>query len=488
MKESFWGIFIVTLGIIGISVINVFQTINTTGSHDYYLLKEVTEASMMDAVDLGYYRRHGEIKIIREKFIENFLRRFSESFGRTGNREVVFYDINELPPKVSIGLDVGIDTQIYDFEEVDFNIANNINGILETKFPFEADEVIIEAPNIPGQFTNPKSSTIFEDGDILNVKWGATTSWGTPSSSRNYRLESKCGNGGWGFIANTGTSTSITNKISCLKTTLQYRVRAESDGGISEWRYSEEIKQVIPIDVPPTTFVYTGKVQEYVIPETGTYKLEVWGARGGNDGLSTGGFGGYASGSIHLTAGIKLYVYVGGKGNDIPHGGYNNSAGGWNGGGTGGSKNRWLYGSGGGGATDIRTSTSLGSRIIVAGGGGGADANDYASGIYSIDGKPQQGGHGGGTRATIGNQGYDRHKRVDNGYATQTSGYKLGQGENGGCCSGGGGGGYYGGKSGDSAVSNSSGGSGYVGGVTKGTTNVGVNAGYGKAIISFVQP
>ncbi len=134
MKESFWGIFVVTLGIIGISVINVFQTIATTGHHDYYLLKEVTEASMFDAVDLGYYRRHGEIKIIKEKFIENFLRRFSESFGRTDKRDIIFYHINELPPKVSIGLDVEYDLRIYNYEEVDFNIGNHINAILETKF------------------------------------------------------------------------------------------------------------------------------------------------------------------------------------------------------------------------------------------------------------------------------------------------------------------------------------------------------------------
>lgn len=134
MKESFWGIFVTTLGIIGISVINVFQSIATTGHHDYYLLKEVTEASMFDSVDLGHYRRTGEIKITEEKFVENFLRRFSESFGRTDTREIVFYHVNEMPPKVSIGIDVGYDARIYNFEAVDFDIGNNINAILETKF------------------------------------------------------------------------------------------------------------------------------------------------------------------------------------------------------------------------------------------------------------------------------------------------------------------------------------------------------------------
>ncbi|MFA5409980.1 MAG: DUF5411 family protein, partial [Bacilli bacterium] len=81
MKESFWGIFVVTLGIIGIAVLNVLQNVTTTNENNYYLLREVTEASMFDAVDLGYYRRTGELKIIEEKFVENFSRRFSSSYG-----------------------------------------------------------------------------------------------------------------------------------------------------------------------------------------------------------------------------------------------------------------------------------------------------------------------------------------------------------------------------------------------------------------------
>ena len=35
---------------------------------DYYLLKEVTEAAMIDAIDLVYYRQTGDLKIIKEKY------------------------------------------------------------------------------------------------------------------------------------------------------------------------------------------------------------------------------------------------------------------------------------------------------------------------------------------------------------------------------------------------------------------------------------
>ena len=120
MKESFWGVFVVTLGIIGVGVLNVLQSITTTNENNYYLLREVTEAAMFDAVDLGYYRRTGEFKIIEEKFVENFARRFSQSYGRTNTYTVRIYDIIELPPKVSLIVDVGTEQRIYNYEAVDF--------------------------------------------------------------------------------------------------------------------------------------------------------------------------------------------------------------------------------------------------------------------------------------------------------------------------------------------------------------------------------
>jgi hypothetical protein len=134
LKESFWGIFVVTLGIIGIAVVNAFQNITTTNEENYYLLKEVTEAAMFDSVDMGYYRATGEIKIMKEKFVEDFVRRFSESFGKNNTYNIAFYDIIELPPKVSIGLNTGQNVRIYNFNAVDFKIQNQINAILETKY------------------------------------------------------------------------------------------------------------------------------------------------------------------------------------------------------------------------------------------------------------------------------------------------------------------------------------------------------------------
>ena len=85
------------------------------------------------------------------------------------------------------------------------------------------------------------------------------------------------------------------------------------------------------------------------------------GAQGGTNGYDSEnwGLGGWVQASLSVTAGQKLYIYVGGDGTT------GNS---FNGGGHAGRVENY----GGGGASDIRTiSGNLTSRLIVAGGGGG---------------------------------------------------------------------------------------------------------------------
>ena len=175
---------------------------------------------------------------------------------------------------------------------------------------------------------------------------------------------------------------------------------------------------------------YTGDVQQYRVYVDGQYKLEVWGAQGGNqntDGTASGGLGGYATGIISLSAGDVLNIYVGGEGQFVSNG---LSAGGYNGGGSCWSSSS-EPGAGGGGATDIRVnSDSLYARVIVAGGGGGAgeDGDD-------------DGGSGGGSTGGTGNDSYGRG-------GTQTdpgNGGGFGFGAHNAGDGGGGGGGWYGG-------------------------------------------
>lgn len=147
-------------------------------------------------------------------------------------------------------------------------------------------------------------------------------------------------------------------------------------------------------------FAYTGSVQQVTLPK-GKYKLQCWGAQGGNVSGSytaTGSKGGYSEGILTLTEPTTIYVFVGGQGTNSSTSSTSGTAnGGWNGGGA--SIRKSSYNSGdtygesyprpGGGATDMclvnstmnyssgrtnRSSASLLSRFIVAGGGAGASA------------------------------------------------------------------------------------------------------------------
>lgn len=152
------------LGIVGLVLINLFGQIVVSNEQNYYLLKEITEAAMYDAVDLTAYRQGvgydgvtmetdpesmhcmsyqpGTIRIIREKFVENFTRRFAENAELNRNYRIVIHDLDECPPKVSVSL---ISTQNFDFAsffDINFksgestdsaDIVNTITGILESK-------------------------------------------------------------------------------------------------------------------------------------------------------------------------------------------------------------------------------------------------------------------------------------------------------------------------------------------------------------------
>ena len=167
MKESIWMYFFATLGMGGIVLINFFGQVVVSNEQNYYLLKEVTEAAMYDAVDLTAYRmgigydgvtmesdqydsmhclaaQPGTVRIIREKFVESFMRRFAENAELNRKYRIVIHDIDECPPKVSLSL---IATNNFDFAtflRIDFSnqgtdvptdIVNSITAILEKETP-----------------------------------------------------------------------------------------------------------------------------------------------------------------------------------------------------------------------------------------------------------------------------------------------------------------------------------------------------------------
>ncbi|MDD6598970.1 MAG: SpaA isopeptide-forming pilin-related protein, partial [Galactobacillus timonensis] len=232
-------------------------------------------------------------------------------------------------------------------------------------------------------------------------------------------------------------------------------------------------------------FDYTGKVQAFKAPADGYYKLEVWGASGGEFNTvrldkdiygSVAGFGGYSRGTIKLKANQEIYVIVGEQGKP----GTRQSDGGtyapatYNGGGSSRSykRDQWIVTSGGG-MTHISTKQNVANvastsdwnpdgTIIVAGGGGGADNDGGPKGYYD-DGS---GGDGGGEFG--GNGRYSGKESPGTGGGTPNSKYKkqgVGQSYNGTPAYGdiaGAGGGYYGGAVIADNNSGAGGGSGFL--------------------------
>ena len=138
MKESFWAIMIVSLGITSIFLVYFFQTVTNTSEHNYELLKETTEAAMFDALDLAAYKNDETIRIDQERFVESFIRRFAQDATLAHEYKIDFYDVHEEPPKVSIKvqtLNVGF-FSIGNTGQT-FSLNNKIDAILETKYSKE---------------------------------------------------------------------------------------------------------------------------------------------------------------------------------------------------------------------------------------------------------------------------------------------------------------------------------------------------------------
>jgi hypothetical protein len=217
----------------------------------------------------------------------------------------------------------------------------------------------------------------------------------------------------------------------------------------------------------------------------GTYKIELWGAQGGdarylntpNIRPNSGGKGAYVSGTLRLKEINTFYVFVGGKGEDQEsyHGNVV-SIGGFNGGGNGGGDRNDNVSpessAAGGGSTDIRlypddSLKALKSRIIVAGAGGGSSSvnETYNYATYFAGNGGTTTGISFSTFQIPGNQTSGIFGKGQNGTDFDSSFYILGG------STGGSGSGYYGGLTVDGRLGNltyyeipGAGGSSYISG------------------------
>lgn len=205
-----------------------------------------------------------------------------------------------------------------------------------------------------------------------------------------------------------------TDDIVCKSGTYYIRCIVFDDHGKSK----ELISNSVTTSGTNVAFDFSGMCETVSLPP-GQYKLEVWGAKGGNSTGSKsgsypdsqGGLGGYSCGILKLKETEKVHVYVRCQGQPGNSSDVAKTDGGFPDGGS--TINKWTSVPGtGGGSTSMRLKNDTEfSRIIVAGGVGGASGS-------SGGGSSLQGGFGGGLSGGNCQESFALH--ANQGAGTQT--------------------------------------------------------------------
>ena len=152
MKYGFLGFGLMMFGMIGLVIIVMFESITMDNDSQYYVLKEAMQASMYESIDRGawanenYYQycnykdnsgiksiKISKVKIVEQKFVENFTRRFAAGIGGDADDYTIeFYDIIEYPPKATIKITSNSKSYTFVSGDEGLNMVNNLTGILET--------------------------------------------------------------------------------------------------------------------------------------------------------------------------------------------------------------------------------------------------------------------------------------------------------------------------------------------------------------------
>ena len=387
-------------------------------------------------------------------------------------------------------VDAGTNSSTFSYVPSDGDVVSLVMTSNETPClegsPATSNSVTMTVQSCKPDVTTQAANSISANGATLNGN--IVSAGGSSLTAKGFKYSTVSGfdplSSGTSVSGNgalvTGSYTAVVSGL-LPSTTYYVRSYATNNAGTT---YGSEVSFTTLIQ---TDFGYTGSAQTFIVPAGVTSVIiEAWGAQGGG---SYGGNGGYASGTLSVTPGQALAIYVGGQGGT-------NAAAGWNGGGLGGYdlQNGGATSGGGGGASDVRAG---GVSVIIAGGGGGACIEG---------GENAPGGTGGGMSGSnapncinaIGGAG---GTQSGPGIVFTTSrGATSGSGSQGGNGSsavqawagGGGGGGYFGGAGGTSTQDHPAGygaggggGSSYIGGVSGGTTQSGQRSGNGYVRISF---
>lgn len=349
-------------------------------------------------------------------------------------------------------------------------------GVTSLALPVAAQAASSASPVPPSAPAQVSGLTTTAGDASVGLSWLAPDDGGSAITAYESRHSSD-GGSTWTEWAATG-STATSTTVSGLENGTAYVFEVRALNGVGAGTASQTSAAIVPSGA--RTFAHTGAAQSYTVPAGVTsLTVQLWGAQGYSATNYAGGLGGYATGTLAVTPGSVLGVYVGGRGIEAI-GNRVRMGGGFNGGGDG-QNNGTGSGrvGGGGGASDIRVGGSaLSDRVVVAGGGGGATNNTNCTGGA---GGGTVGGDAGGSfagRGTGGTQvaGGDLYGALGVG-GSPTDGQTP--------WNGGGGGGYFGGGT-SQEHAGGGGGSSYLGGVTGGSTSSGQRAGDGLIVITPV--
>jgi hypothetical protein len=309
------------------------------------------------------------------------------------------------------------------------------------------------ATNGTGTFTPALQPIVIETNDTLNPSFGGVDLYATSGAGSTGSFSAS--EVGWTNAPYNNTlsaSASGCTTIATLPTSgtsFTVTVASSPSAGTCAATIRDPLGQTQAVPLAYTNFVYTGAQQSIAIPSGVTHiAVTAVGAAGSNNFCgSTPGHGASVSGTLSVTSGNTLYVYVAGQG--------------FNGGAGDGNETP------GGDASDVRTSLAPltggpgDPRIIVAGGGGatgcthsGAGTAGGDAGALGTNGSPGTtstdggGGGGGGTQSAGGAGGTSTNCTAFTNGGSGSSGSPgqggLGSGET----TGNGGGGWYGGGGG----------------------------------------
>ena len=148
---------------------------------------------------------------------------------------------------------------------------------------------------------NPINSLTLDKDQTTILKDGYTSTVTATTDPANY----DGANISWTIADTNIAAVTVSGKTATIKSTSKVgqTTLTVSAGGITK------TVNISVVNFTGATYSYTGKTQAVELP-AGKWKLEVWGAQGGNGNKTNGGLGGYATGILTISSSTVIYINV----------------------------------------------------------------------------------------------------------------------------------------------------------------------------------